>query len=79
MPEDTAHIYENTEWSVSRSIIERIPVEKPLADAVRQFKKFLLGSFRAKSFIRTIIDESLSHKLIVNPHFRLPFGQRINK
>ncbi|MGI6596249.1 MAG: phosphoenolpyruvate hydrolase family protein [bacterium] len=45
MPEDTAYIYENTEsvGFLGASSIERIPVEKPLADAVRQFKEIPLG------------------------------------
>ncbi|MGI6627926.1 MAG: phosphoenolpyruvate hydrolase family protein [Bacillota bacterium] len=40
MPEDTAYIYQTTEslGFLGASSIERIPVEKPLAEAVKQFK-----------------------------------------
>jgi predicted TIM-barrel enzyme len=39
-PEDTAYIYENTEsvGFLGASSIERIPIEKPLTEACRQFK-----------------------------------------
>ena len=45
MPEDTAYIYKHTEsvGFLGASSIERIPVEKPLADAVRQFKNISLS------------------------------------
>ncbi len=40
LPEDTAYIYKNTEavGFLGASSIERIPVEKPLAEAVKKFK-----------------------------------------
>jgi len=44
MPEDTAYIYKNTEavGFLGASSIERIPVEKPLMEAVQQFKNIPL-------------------------------------
>ena len=44
MPEDTAYIYKNTEavGFLGASSIERIPVEKPLTEAVQQFKNIPL-------------------------------------
>lgn len=44
MPEDTAYMYKNTEsvGFLGASSIERIPIEKPLADAVKEFKNIPL-------------------------------------
>ena len=44
MPEDTAYIYKNTEavGFLGASSIERIPVEKPIEEAVKQFKNIPL-------------------------------------
>ena len=40
MPEDTAYMYKNTEsvGFLGASSIERIPIEDPLAEAVKKFK-----------------------------------------